>query len=151
MLGSIKYFFVIFFIDAGKAVLTLWIVEYYVLNQSWRIPMLCATAALLLLGNGFSIFLRGKGGKSVATLIGCIVVLFPWNIFVSMLILWGIVFALSRQVFIASIIASTGITIGYWCLCVEQHGILLGVFLSVATAWLLWRHTSNIKKFFSKG
>jgi acyl phosphate:glycerol-3-phosphate acyltransferase len=153
VLGHVKYFFLIFFIDAGKALLTLWLMRFYAVQavgQAWQLPLLCLTATMLLIGNGYSIFLRGRGGKSVATLIGCVTFLFPWIVIAVMLTVWGVVFGLDRRVFVASISASLAATTGYWCCCVGQHGVLLGVFLTLATVWLVWRHTSNIKQLFTK-
>lgn len=152
VLGNIKYFFLIFFIDAGKAIVTLWVVERYTCSYvglDYQVVLLCSAAACLLIGNGFSIFLRGRGGKSVATLIGVIAFLYPWSVIAILLGTWGVVFALSRKVFIASMSAAIVATVTYW-IGARQHGYILGVFLILATVWLIWRHSSNIKQFFAK-
>lgn len=153
VLGHVKYFFLIFFIDAGKTVATLWIIQQYAIVPACsgnQLIFLCAAAACLLLGNAFSIFLGGRGGKSVATLIGVVVFLYPLSVVGVMLVSWAVVFFISRQVFFASIVASIAATVFYW-VAVSEYENVMGVFLIAATAWLIWRHKSNIKKFFAKG
>src|ERR1700730_10712106 len=59
------YFFLIFFLDAGKAYLFLQLIKPY-----FDFSYLCFFAGILLFGNGYSIFLRGTGGKGGATLCG---------------------------------------------------------------------------------
>ena len=152
VLGNIKYFFLIFFIDAGKALAILWVAQRYAIvcvSQPWQQSLLCCVAASLLLGNGFSIFLGGRGGKSVATLVGCVLFMYPAWLVLAMLCSWGLVFAVSRMVFIASISAAVVAASLYW-LFASSLGVLLGVFLSLATVWLIWRHKSNIKQFLAK-
>lgn len=156
VLGSVKYFFLILLIDAGKAFATLWVAARCMApilshdHHDFYVMLLCAVAACLLLGNGFSIFLRGRGGKSVATLVGIVIFLYPWSILLTLLVSWGIVLLLSRKVSIASISAAVIATVVYW-IGMPQYGRVLGVFLTAATMWLIWRHTSNIKQFFVKG
>lgn len=152
VLGHVKYFFLIFFIDAGKAIAMLWAIERYAcsgVGLDNQVTLLCGIAACLLLGNGFSVFLRFRGGKSVATLIGVVAFLYPWPVIAILLASWGVIFAFSRKVFIASISAAVVATVTYW-ICALQHGYTLGIFLVLATVWLIWRHQSNIKQFFAK-
>ncbi len=152
VLGNKKCFVLIFLLDAGKAALTLWAANVCVganLASNWQQPFLCVLAALLVIGNGFSIFLKLRGGKSVATLVGIVVVLYPWWLVAILLTAWGAIAAVTRRVFIASIGASVFATIVYWC-CALQHGVLLGFFLTLATVWLVWRHASNIKQYFAQ-
>src|SRR5690348_15473304 len=59
------YFFLIFFLDAGKAYLFI-----HALKAHFSFNYLCIFASIVLVGNGYSIFLRGSGGKGVATLFG---------------------------------------------------------------------------------
>ncbi|MBM3886420.1 glycerol-3-phosphate acyltransferase [Candidatus Dependentiae bacterium] len=152
VLGGIKYFFLIFFIDAGKAVTVLWLTKRYVsLAVEWQPHVLCIVAASLLLGNSFSVFLRGRGGKNVATLFGCIIFLYPLWFVLAVLACWGLIFALTRTVYIASILAAIAAIVLYWTSAACNHGLILGIFLSAACFWLIWRHKSNIKQFFAKG
>lgn len=153
VLGHVKYFFLIFFIDAGKTIATLWIIRQCFIfhpDSANQVILLCSAAACLLLGNGFSVFLGGRGGKSVATLIGVVVFLYPVSVIIVMLVSWAVVFFLSRKVFIASIVAAIAATFSYW-VGAREHEYVMGIFLIAATAWLIWRHKSNIKQFFAKG
>ena len=58
---GIHYFFIIFFLDAGKAFLFMNTIKPY-----FPIDYLYFFAGILLLGNTCSLFLRFRGGKGVA-------------------------------------------------------------------------------------
>ena len=149
VLGNIKYFFLIFLIDAGKAFVALWVIDWFfmpLISPMFRITNLSLVATMLLLGNSHSIFLRGRGGKGVATLIGIVLFLYPWSVLWTMIGSWLLVLAVSRRVFIASISAAWVATITCM-LCTPPEQWLLVVFLLSSTMWLMWRHKSNIKQF----
>ena len=71
----------------------------------------CAVAAVI--GHVFSIFLRGSGGKGIATALGAIAGLAPW-VALGALALWGVVLAISRIISVASIAACCAVAIGAW-------------------------------------
>lgn len=154
VLGSSKYFFLIFFIDAGKAILVLWAVWRLVIASislaSTQQLLLCGIALALLLGNAFSIFLKGKGGKSVATLVGIVAFIYPWWLVLVMIGVWGAIAGITRRIFIASIGAAVVAMAIYWFYGMPEE-IVLKLFLTLATGWLIYRHSSNIKQFFAKG
>jgi glycerol-3-phosphate acyltransferase PlsY len=65
----------VFVIDFMKGFLPLFILEKYFPEQPW---LLTLTAATLVLGHCFSLFLKFRGGKGVATSFGCIALVAPW-------------------------------------------------------------------------
>src|SRR5690625_612822 len=60
---------------------------------------LCAA----IVGHSFSVFLKGRGGKGVATTIGGVVVILPVSVLIGLLV-WVIVFFSTRFVSLASIL-----------------------------------------------
>ena len=154
VLGSVKYFFLIFAFDAGKALVFLSFAQYYAaccMSEISQSLFLCSVAACLLLGNSFSIFLGGRGGKSVATLGGCIIFLYPIYLTSIVFASWGIVFLCTRSAFGASIFSALLAAFLYWLFFYQVNGLLLGIFLTLAMFWLIGRHAKNIKQFFTKG
>lgn len=128
------YFFLIFFLDAGKAFLFITIIKPYVDFNN-----LCLFAALLLLGNGYSLFLGGSGGKGVATLCGLLAGLYPMAL-IPLLLVWLMVLLVTRTVGIASVIAT---------LCLPWYAYTIGndtffLFSLFAAAWIVHTHRSNI-------
>lgn len=151
VLGHVKYFFLIFFIDATKAFMLLLFAQMLLepLACKFLLPsLLCLISAALILGNSCSMFLGWRGGKSVATLTGILLFLFPLSLVLIGVAFFGAIFLVTRQVFIGSIIAPVVLSLLYWIFYYQVYGFELGVFLTGATVWLVARHHSNIKKFF---
>jgi len=100
-----------------------------------------------ILGHNFTPWLGFKGGKGIATSAGALISLVPW-ITVMILIVWGIVFSITRYVSLASICASAALAI----LALIQKLTLGGIswwmvgFATVAAALAIWRHKANIQR-----
>ena len=134
-LGS-RYFVIVFLLDCLKAATFLWLLSYYSFDYS----ILLLSSVFLLLGNGFSVFLHGSGGKGVATTVGILLGLNPTLalIFCSV---WILIVILTRTAGIASVIACLLLP-GYalYMPC-EMPVTLLYVFISL---WIVWCHWDNV-------
>ena len=139
MLG-VHYFFIVFLIDFFKAF------GYIQLLQAHHFEMnliLCTSIALLI-GNGYSLFLGGKGGKGVATSVGLLCALCPVIVFYTLFI-WLFTLAFTKTVGIASIVTLIALPfIVMYCMMFNLH---LFLFITWMTLWGLWRHKSNIKAY----
>jgi glycerol-3-phosphate acyltransferase PlsY len=99
-----------------------------------------------LLGHCFSCFLKFKGGKGVASTIGGLLVLLPVPILIGAAI-WGLVFALSRYVSLASIALGVSLPLSCWLLplCTKlTFGQPEFWFAAAIAAFNVWTHRSNI-------
>ena len=99
-----------------------------------------------LLGHCFSCFLKFKGGKGVASTIGGLLVLLPVPILIGAAI-WGLVFALSRYVSLASIALGGSLPLSCWLLplCTKlTFGQPEFWFAAAIAAFNVWTHRSNI-------
>lgn len=134
------YFFLIFFLDAGKAYLFMQLIKPY-----FHYSHLCFFAGLLLFGNGCSIFLRGTGGKGVATLCGLLVTLNP-QIALILLGIWSILLALIKTVGIASVGAI--IWLPFCAYTLNNSSFFL--FSLFATLWIIYTHRSNIWTYWNR-
>lgn len=109
------------------------------------IAILAAMACVA--GHTFPVWLRFKGGKGVATTAGVMVGLVPLAVPLVLLI-WIIVFEISRYVSLASIIAAIALPItvalfAYWKL-VDTWAL---IYFSIAVMLLVvWRHRSNFSR-----
>jgi len=135
-----KYFFLIFFLDAGKAYLFIHLIKPY-----FDVNHLCLFAAILLFGNGCSIFLRGGGGKGVATLSGLLVAL---NTQAALILfgIWAILLYLIRTVGIASV----GAVVWLPFIAYRLHNPPFFLFSVFATMWIMQTHRSNIAAYWNK-
>ena len=124
--------------DCGKGYLAVWIAGQ-LLETQWGIA---AAGLMAFLGHIFSIFLKFKGGKGVATGLGVFLALMPWAGLVSIAI-FVVCLAFTRYVSASSILAAISIP---WL------GIYFGApgpFIYVATAAAILttiRHHENIQR-----
>jgi len=93
-----------------------------------------------LIGHSFSCFTRFKGGKGVATSAGGLIVLLPFPTLVA-LVLWVVVFQISRYVSLASIVASVALPAAAWLFGSPTAFAILATVLGV---FVIARHRSNI-------
>jgi glycerol-3-phosphate acyltransferase PlsY len=99
-----------------------------------------------LLGHCFSCFLGFKGGKGVASTIGGLLVLLPVPIVIGAAI-WGLVFALSRYVSLASIALGVSLPLSCWLLPLAtslKFGPAEFWFAAALAAFNVWTHRSNL-------
>ncbi len=99
-----------------------------------------------LLGHCFSCFLGFKGGKGVASTIGGLLVLLPVPIVIGAAI-WGVVFALSRYVSLASIALGVSLPLSCWLLPLAtslRFGPAEFWFAAALAAFNVWTHRSNL-------
>ena len=124
--------------DGGKGYLAVWIAEQLLVDQ-WAV----AVAGLMaFLGHVFSVFLKFKGGKGVATGLGVFLYLMPWaglssiGVFTAILIL-------TRYVSVSSILAAMSIPwLGYYFNAPGPF-IYVAAAAGIVTAF---RHRENIQR-----
>ena len=107
--------------------------------------LILLSALICLLGHIFSIWLKFKGGKGVATYLGILLAL-SVNYFLIFIIVWVSVLLILRYSSLSSIVATFGIFIyEYFFL---ENNILSFLFISFII--ILYAHRSNILKLISK-
>jgi glycerol-3-phosphate acyltransferase PlsY len=98
-----------------------------------------------VLGHDYSIWLRFKGGKGIATLAGAVLALFPLGL-VSFAVVWIVVFFIGRYTSLASICAAATLPVAVILLVANTEPDflwLVGFSISMA-ALAIWRHRGNI-------
>ena len=136
-------------VDAAKGWLAVFVVAKLV--SGWFYPepgspalewfRLCAGIAAIL-GHNYTCWLHFKGGKGIATSAGVLVALVPKPLLV-VLAIWIIIFALSRYVSLASIVAALSLPFAAWAFG-ETRTI---IFVTAALAALaIYKHKTNIQR-----
>lgn len=99
-------------------------------------------AAAPEVGHMFSIFLKGSGGKGVATGAGITLALLP-QIFLIVLLVWIAVFLITRYVSLASLTASVVLAILTFVLSEPTPYRIASILVMLV---VFWAHRSNIKR-----
>jgi acyl phosphate:glycerol-3-phosphate acyltransferase len=113
--------------------------------DSRTIFLLAALAAFCaILGHMFTIWLRFKGGKGVATAVGAFAALAPRAIVVA-LVLFVIVVALTRYISLGSIVAAAAFPLLVWWLSPAERATLpILLLISASSLLIIVRHKDNI-------
>ncbi len=130
---------VVLVLDIGKGWLPVWLARQ---TGSFSSPVLISLGLATVIGHTFPIWLRGHGGKGVATSFGVMLGLFPWPA-VSCFLLWLLVLLLTRYVSAASIAGA--VVLAPLIYHFQHDWTLTGCGLLV-TILILWRHRENIKR-----
>lgn len=101
-------------------------------------------AGAAIAGHTWSIFLRGKGGKGVATGGGTIIALMPYLFLPAFAVFWIVLLA-GRFVSVASL--SSAVTLST-AVIVTRQPVPFIVFALLGTAVIFYAHRSNLKRLF---
>ncbi len=131
----------VFFFDTAKG--TAAVVLCQVLKME---PWMVVTGGVLsIVGHSFSVFLKFRGGKGVATSLGMIVGLNPMIAGIAFG-LWLAIVAITRIISVASIIAAISVPVMMfvWEKHVEYQAIAV-----IAAVLIVVKHRSNVKRLFA--
>ena len=95
-----------------------------------------------ILGHTFSLFLKFKGGKAVATTLGVFLVLVPYAILI-LLVVFFVIFGLTKYVSLASIVSAVVLPIAVYFTTRHIPLTVLGITIGLL---VIIRHKENIKR-----
>jgi glycerol-3-phosphate acyltransferase PlsY len=159
LLGG-RFFAIVFTLDFLKGLLpTLaasWVVHHGGVGPlDWRIYLLwLAVGFAAIIGHMFSVFLRFKGGKGVATSAGVMLGVFPDYTLaaIAVLAVFALCFAMWRTVSLGSVVAAGTFPILYVAVCLLRGEPVLGdrwpllAFCVLVSFMVVWKHRSNIAR-----
>jgi glycerol-3-phosphate acyltransferase PlsY len=134
--------------DALKGALACWVVPRAAMHLAGGGASLDAEALRIvaglaaILGHNYTCWLRFKGGKGIATSAGVLLVWMPAALGLTVLV-WGLVFAVSRHVSLASVVAALALPFVVWG--TRGSVTLIGV-SAVLSAMAIYKHRANIQR-----
>ena len=128
----------IFLLDFLKGALSVWLAKNFIGDEL----IMVGAGLLAILGHTFSIFLKLRGGKGVATGLGVIALMMP-EVTAIVFVTWTIIFLLTRYVSLASIIAAALTPILAFWFDESTAFIIFGV---AAAIFIIVRHKDNIAR-----
>lgn len=153
-----KVGFLVFFFDVLKGAFVIVLVRLLferfnlVLDHNHYPYIIYGAAAIF--GHSFSVFLKFKGGKSVATSLGVVIALCPMAA-IACLIVFGVVLLITGYVSLCSTFAAIAVVIVCWILyffgfssgwILENPGLINAIVFSCIALFLIWKHRSNYKR-----
>ncbi len=125
-------------LDMLKGIIAVAAMNYFFAN-----PLLDVITALgALLGHNYSVFLRFKGGKGVATGLGLLIYLMP-KVSLGSFLVWLILVLITRYVSLGSVVAAVMTPIFAWYFGYPPAYIVFG---GIAGIFVIIRHKENIKR-----
>jgi glycerol-3-phosphate acyltransferase PlsY len=137
----------VFLLDFSKGYLAVFLTQSILVLEGLNYDLLGVSGLLgAILGHSFSIFIKFRGGKGVATTMGGFLALMPW-VLVLGLVAWLIVFFSTRVVAMASIVFAISLPISFYFL----HDLpdVRWIFCIVLATLIVVRHYSNIQRLLS--
>ncbi len=119
-----------------------WFPVWLALQSGMLMWVVSAVGLAVFFGHLYPIYHGFKGGKGVATALGVMVAISPL-LGLATLVTWIVVFAIFRYSSLAAIMAAALAPVYAWLLLPYKYYVMT---VLVMSAWLVWRHRSNIQK-----
>ena len=131
-------------LDAGKGFVAVWLASL-ITNQNATAMMLAGLAALF--GHCFSILLKGKGGKGVATGLGIFTALCPLAAACA-LVVFLLVFVFWRYVSLASLAGTASMPLLVYFFWAPGHAppFIITIGTLAASALIFFKHDKNLQR-----
>jgi glycerol-3-phosphate acyltransferase PlsY len=127
-------------LDIGKGYFAVWLAG----NLTAHSPLWMSAAALaVMLGHGFPVFLKFKGGKAVASFVGAFLALAPLALG-AVLLVFVLVVAFTRYISLGSIVAAACLPFAVWLVPRSQVSVVAAA--ALGGAFIVWRHKSNLRR-----
>lgn len=131
--------FLTFLIDFLKGAVPLWLMKLFFSEAPWVVT---AAGVFLVLGHCYSLFLGFKGGKGVATSLGCLMVTLP-----VCALIYGLVYLVLLKLSRISAVGSLGgVVAALVYLILRWPGIAPGSLVLMLCIIVLIRHQENIQR-----
>jgi acyl phosphate:glycerol-3-phosphate acyltransferase len=162
LLGG-RFFALVFFLDMLKSFVPMMIASFIVrrgsaaseIEPDWHIYFLWLFVGFAaFFGHMFSIFLKFKGGKGVATSCGLILGLYPYYTIPALctMSIWVMIYLIWRTVSLASIVATMAFPPLYvifallWREPILEDRTPLLIFAVATASMIVYRHRANIRR-----
>lgn len=127
-------------LDAAKGFFAVWLADKL---SGGSVLWMSLAALAVLLGHAFPVWLKFKGGKSVASFVGAFAYLTPIPL-VAVLLLFVMVVAWTRHLSLGSVIAAGLFPIACWMILHPDWPVLFAAL--GAAVLIVWRHRDNIER-----
>ncbi len=126
-------------VDVGKGALAVWLALRFGAGPAW-LPWAAAFAAML--GHVWPVFHGFRGGKGAGTLVGALLVLWPWSVVV-LVATWALVLTATGYVGLSTIVAAAALVPFAWLSGAGEHALAFAV---VVALFIAFTHRGNLAR-----
>jgi len=127
-------------LDIGKGYLAVWLAG----RLTGHSPGWMSAAALTVMaGHAYSVFLKFKGGKAVASFVGAFLCLTPLPLAAVLVVFVGVV-AGTGCISLGSVIAAATFPLAVWLILQPPRSVVAAAI--VAGAFIIYKHSSNLQR-----
>ncbi|HEV2444429.1 MAG TPA: glycerol-3-phosphate 1-O-acyltransferase PlsY [Candidatus Sulfopaludibacter sp.] len=127
-------------LDAAKGYAAVWIAG----SLTHESPLWMSAAAMAVVaGHAYPVFLKFKGGKAVASLLGSFLCLAPLAILAECIV-FVVVVSWTRHISLGSIISAATLPLAVWLILLPPIPVVLAAALT--GAFIIYKHSSNIPR-----
>jgi acyl phosphate:glycerol-3-phosphate acyltransferase len=145
-----KWGYLVFFCDSLKGFIAVKVGVWLASSAGAEATLAAVVAGICcIIGHNYTVWLRFKGGKGIATSIGVLLAIVPTMIVLIVLVVWLAVFFVWKYVSLASICAALSLPVAVLALFpFVAHGNywVLVVFSLIVAALAVWRHRPNLDR-----
>ena len=127
-------------LDIGKGFLAVWVAGRLTDGAPWATS---AAAVAVMLGHVYPVFLKFRGGKAVASVVGAFLYLAPAALGAVVVVFVATV-AWTRHISMGSIISAAVLPLAVWLIMVPPVPVEAAAI--VCGAFIIYRHSSNIQR-----
>lgn len=136
-------FITVFILDALKGFIPVFFLSPIFISNNCNIELIYVlTFFMAIIGHIFSVFLKFKGGKGVATSVGGLIAILPLPCLLSAFI-FGIIFYLTKIVSVGSISAALSLPVFVFILHYSKTYLIFSIILCIL---IIVTHKANIKR-----
>lgn len=140
---GLKWFFVVLFLDALKGFIPVFLISTTYKSGSDIIPALVGLAAIL--GHTYTIFLKFKGGKGVATGLGVFLSLAPIST-ISCIVFFIVILFMFNYISLGSITSAFLLPIFIFIYGETGEHFFILILALLAAIFVIYKHKENIKR-----
>lgn len=134
-----KWFFIVMVLDALKGAFPVVLAKLFFPATPW---VAVVAAIFVIIGHSKPIFLKFKGGKSVASGVGTIIAL-NWQVGLILAAVWGVITYATKYVSVGSIIA---LILSPFLMYFFGAPVSYIVYCGIAAVYVTYLHRENIKR-----
>ncbi|MFA5161434.1 MAG: glycerol-3-phosphate 1-O-acyltransferase PlsY [Elusimicrobiales bacterium] len=134
--------------DAAKGFIPVQLVFYlYPHQSSYKLAVVCGSLAIF--GHMWTVFLKFKGGKGVATSLGVFSAMLPFPTMIAFCV-FALAVALSGHISVGSIAAAAVLPAASFIIKDRNYDISFSVLVSLVSLLIIYKHLPNMKRLLAK-